>query len=30
MVAGGKRLGGGLPTRPIDFVKDHFGIKTGN
>ena len=30
VVAGGKRLGGGTPTRPIDFLKDYFGIKTGH
>jgi acetyl esterase/lipase len=30
VVAGGKRLGGGSPTRPIDFLKKHFGIETRN
>jgi acetyl esterase len=27
VVAAGKRLGGGSPTRPIDFLKEHFGLK---
>jgi hypothetical protein len=27
VVAGNKRLGGGTPTRPIDFLKEHFGLK---
>lgn len=27
VVAAGKRLGGGTPTRPIDFLKEHFGLK---
>ena len=27
VVAGGKRLGGGTPTKTIDFLKDHFGMK---
>ena len=27
VVAGGKRLGGGTPTRPIDFLKTHFGLR---
>lgn len=25
--AAGKRLGGGTPTRPIDFLQEHFGMK---
>jgi acetyl esterase/lipase len=27
VVAAGKRLGGGTPTRPIDFLKEHLGVK---
>jgi acetyl esterase/lipase len=27
VVAAGKRLDGGRPTRPIDFLKEHFGLK---
>jgi hypothetical protein len=27
VVAGGMRLAGGTPTRPIDFLKEHFGMK---
>jgi hypothetical protein len=27
VVAGGKRLGGGTPTRAIDFLKQRFGLK---
>jgi Leucine-rich repeat (LRR) protein len=27
VVAGGMRLGGGTPTRPIDFLKEHFGMR---
>ena len=27
LVAGGKRVGGGTPTKPIDFLKEHFGMK---
>lgn len=27
VVAAGKRLDGGTPTRPIDFLKEHFGSK---
>jgi acetyl esterase/lipase len=27
VVAAGTRLGGGTPTRPIDFLKEHFGLK---
>jgi hypothetical protein len=27
VVAAGKRMGGGTPTRPIDFLKEHFGMK---
>jgi hypothetical protein len=27
VVAGNQRLGGGTPTRPIDFLKEHFGLK---
>jgi acetyl esterase/lipase len=27
VVAGGMRLGGGKPTRPIDFLKEHFGME---
>jgi acetyl esterase len=27
VVAAGKRLDGGAPTRPIDFLKEHFGMK---
>jgi acetyl esterase/lipase len=27
VVAGGKRVGGGTPTKPIDFLKEHFGMK---
>jgi acetyl esterase/lipase len=27
VVAGGKRLGGGTPTRVIDFLKEHLGTK---
>jgi hypothetical protein len=26
VVAAGKRLGGGTPTRPIDFLKEHLGV----
>jgi hypothetical protein len=27
VIAAGKRLGGGTPTRPIDFLKEHLGVK---
>ena len=27
VVAAGKRLDGGIPTRTIDFLKEHFGLK---
>jgi hypothetical protein len=27
VVAAGKRLDGGTPIRPIDFLKEHFGLK---
>ena len=27
VVAAGKRLDGGTPTKPIDFLKEHFGLK---
>jgi acetyl esterase/lipase len=27
VVAGGQRVGGGMPTRVIDFLKEHFGMK---
>jgi hypothetical protein len=29
LVAGGKRVGGGTPTRVIDFLKEHFGMNKG-
>jgi acetyl esterase len=27
VVAGNQRLGGGTPTKPIDFLKEHLGVK---
>jgi hypothetical protein len=27
VVAGSRRLGGGTPTNPIDFLKEHLGVK---
>jgi hypothetical protein len=27
VIAGGKRLGGGTPTKVIDFLKEHLGVK---
>lgn len=29
LYAGGKRVGGGTPRRPIDFLKEHLGVKKG-
>jgi hypothetical protein len=27
VVAGGSRLGGGTPTKVMDFLKEHLGVK---